>query len=946
MRPKLNWSHQAQALWAKTGEEDTWLNLPRHMMDSAAVGELLWTEWLAPGIRKRLEQNLALREEGTHFAGWLAGIHDIGKCTPMFQGQLRERPGLERHIHRVLDAGMLLRDTTQLDWYPHSTGSEIIIQRWLREHVNNVSRKLTNDLGAIAGAHHGLPSSSGFDRACRAEFQQMDPIWFSVQDELMQKLIEYTSSHSALLQVVGQRISRPDQMILTGLVIMADWLASNQQHFPLSVSNDASSRQRANQALAELSLTVPLQWPDLPDDPSQAYAERFQWPSDRGARPAQTETLRAARKLNGPGLICLEAPMGAGKTEAALAAAEVLARKTGRGGVIFAAPTMATSDALLSRVKDWAESIVATDEGQVTSLFLGHSKQGLNEDMQRLRRASSDIRNVDADYDSTNGEVIAHQWLSGRKLGMLANIVVGTIDQVLFLALQAKHAMLRHLGLSGKVVIIDEVHAYDAYMNAYLERALEWLGAYHVSIVLLSATLPHAIKARLVAAYARGLRQSNVSTEEIIPSGTEYPIITAADQDGARTLAVQAPPTQYRASIELLADDLKSLASIMHRVRKHGGALLVLCNTVGRAQEAYALAQEVVGDDSRLLHSRFIAIDRINLERELVSELGPPGDAGVPRPQRRIVVATQVVEQSLDLDFDAIVTDIAPMDLVLQRLGRVHRHQRSASERPTWAQQPRMWLRGFEDPGSEAQPPEFEYVQELIYSRAILLKTWALLRQRIASDGIEIPQDIPHLVQAVYGDVSIVPAAWNQAMEQAQEELEAQQADARNRAKTFMFPAPRAARSMSALWMDQTRDIAQNEVSEAQGLAQVRDTEPTIEVIVTQQVPDGYRILPWIDPSETILIPESVPDDRLAFTLASCSLRLPHSFSYPDVFDQALDELEEHTDAGWHHSHVLQGQLQLMLDEDLRTVLAGKTLRYDRTLGLIEEVADDPKEHD
>lgn len=249
MLRNIDWSDQAQALWAKTGEDDAWLNLPRHMMDSAAVGESLWANWLAPGVRKRLEQRLDLQHEGVQFAGWLAGVHDIGKCTPMFQGQLRERPGLERHIHRVLDAGLPLRNTTKHDWYPHSTGSELIIQRWLRERIDNVTARNTKHLAAIAGAHHGLPSSQGFERAGRAEFQHMDPTWLTVQDELMEKLIDYTCSHNALLRVLGQRISRPDQMVLTGLVIMADWLASNQDYFPLSVSETASSRQRAGSAI-------------------------------------------------------------------------------------------------------------------------------------------------------------------------------------------------------------------------------------------------------------------------------------------------------------------------------------------------------------------------------------------------------------------------------------------------------------------------------------------------------------------------------------------------------------------------------------------------------------------------------------------------------------------------------------------------------------------------
>lgn len=136
----------------------------------------------------------------------------------MFQGQLHERPGLERHIHRALDAGLPLHNTTKHDWYPHSNGSEIIIQRWLREHLDNVSLRNTNHFAAIAGAHHGLPSRHGFERACRAELQQLDPTWRTVQYELMNKLVAYTSSHNVLLKIFRQRVSRTDQMLLTGLI--------------------------------------------------------------------------------------------------------------------------------------------------------------------------------------------------------------------------------------------------------------------------------------------------------------------------------------------------------------------------------------------------------------------------------------------------------------------------------------------------------------------------------------------------------------------------------------------------------------------------------------------------------------------------------------------------------------------------------------------------------
>ena len=234
-------------------------------------------------------------------------------------------------------------------------------------------------------------------------------------------------------------------------------------------------------------------------------------------RPMQRAAVEVARSVETPGLMIIEAPMGEGKTEAALAAAEILAARTGRGGICVALPTMATTDAMFGRVHRWLERLPHEDGADVRSVFLAHGKARLNEEFQGLARSSGrwvmsamgeDLREGGSStrdkLRNPPDSVVVSQWMQGRKKGMLANFVVCTVDQVLMGALEMKHLCLRQLALANKVVVIDECHAYDSYMRCYLNRVLEWLGAMGVPVVLLSATLPAQQRREMLTSYQRG----------------------------------------------------------------------------------------------------------------------------------------------------------------------------------------------------------------------------------------------------------------------------------------------------------------------------------------------------------------------------------------------------------------------------------------------------------
>lgn len=932
------WSAAAASLWAKTGpEEHEWLSLPQHMIDSAMVGQYLWKNWVSPGVRQHTENSLnLLPEETAQFVSWVCGLHDVGKASVPFAAQATKQQGRDWLCDQIEQQGLPLpRQVAEGDWYPHSVESRAAWATYAEKHFQ-IHPRFANHLGDIFGAHHGLPAGGEMMKRSKAQ-RQNAPKWVALQEELISNIITFTGTRE-ILQRLGKSKYRPSsdlKMILTGVVIMADWIASNADFFPLIGKPAKDNQQRFLQGISTLNLPEPWNPRGFEEIPAhQAYVASFGWAHDISPRPMQQATFDIAQKITGPALICIEAPMGNGKTEAALIASEILAHKTGRNGIFFGAPTMATSDSLFNRTKNWAQ----LGQSPITSMYLGHSKNQLNTEFGSMPRGAqmrlSPEKTPEHHNSTQSSEVIAHQWLWGRKKGILSNVVVGTIDQVLMLALQSKHAMLRHLGLANKVVILDEIHSYNSYMSEYEAKALQWLGFYGVPVILLSATLPHAIKSKLITAYHQGLTGTDSETIRIPPTGPAYPAITTASSSGIEVHEIDQSVQPQTFSLQPIDDDSLTLASMLEPVAQGGGCILVLCNTVNRAQQAYTIAQRIVGKDAVLLHARFTAVERVTKERDLVKELGPQANHTTGRPARRIVIATQVVEQSLDVDFDCIITDVAPIDLLLQRMGRVHRHAHSLEDRPAWARKPHVYVRGMERIGTENHPPEFSQGVDAVYHQAVLLPTCAQLHlyKHSAPVEIDLPHDIPRLVQEVYSHPH-VPTGWEPTYRAYKQDLEQEFLTSEHRAKTYQFPPPFKTGYFVDLWKGNQQDA-----SEEEGVAQVRDTDPTIEVILTYTRGDGYYSpLPWLDEdlSHRQLVRGTEPDRDVARLLATSTVRLPYQFSkYPDWFEKTITELERNTDVGWGKSLYLKGQLQLNLDHNFSATINGLTVQYSPELGL------------
>ena len=483
----INLSPQARSLWAKTGggeEGNLWSPLYVHMADSALVARKLWDEWVSDSIKRQISDCVDGDDAAAAvLVSWLAGIHDIGKATPGFQYKVPER------AEYVQEMGLCLPSAHMVSHPPsHANMGEIILERKL----DGRGWGYPWSLGSIVGSHHGVPPSDDGvlrdieSRSGNFPIENMgDEGWISVQDELFAWMFDAVGVAKFEERYQVLVMSQPVQVLISALVIMSDWIASNSDFFPLTFRVESWEEFRLRADAAWVSFALPSSWHAEKSEleGEDFFHRRFAGlPENARLRPAQLEALRAALGMDDPGLLIIEAPMGNGKTEASLLCAEVMAAKSGAGGVAYLLPTMATSNAMFSRVEEWLKTVPDSKGELMRSMQLLHSKAALNPGYSKLRSWGSTWMGDEAKAYVEEG-VIAHQWFAGKKRGLLSSFVVGTVDQLLMAALKVKHVQLRHLGLAGKVVVVDEVHAYDAYMNTYLDRILTWLGAYGVPTI-------------------------------------------------------------------------------------------------------------------------------------------------------------------------------------------------------------------------------------------------------------------------------------------------------------------------------------------------------------------------------------------------------------------------------------------------------------------------------
>ncbi|WP_328965726.1 CRISPR-associated helicase Cas3' [Streptomyces virginiae] len=943
----LHWgaklTSEARTVWAKHDRKtEKWLPLWRHMADSAAMAGRLWDEWAPRHLRDLVAGDLPGGDEDARLlVVWLAAVHDIGKATPAFACQVDVLAG---QMDRCgLEMPTLKQFGTARSRAPHGLAGQVLLEEWLEQ--RGWPPRNVMSFAVPVGGHHGVPPAHEQFHDLRRHGELLrtpgpsEGLWRAVQTELLDACAEAYGVAGRLSQWRAVKLSQPVQAILSALVIFADWIASNPDLFMLFPEDrQRDEADRIDAAWRGIDLPRPWSPKVLEETAQEVFAARFGLPS---IRPLQEEAVCLAREVPSPGLMIIEAPMGEGKTEAALAVAEVFAARTGAGGCLIALPTRATSNAMYGRMRRWLKCL----PGEVDlTVFLAHSKGSLNGDFAKDMRAGA--RTVAAvDLDAVSGvvtsrrddtcaassQLVAHQWLRGRKKGLLAPFVVGTIDQLLFAGLKSRHLALRHLALAGKVIVIDEVHAYDAYMNEYLERVLSWLGAYRVPVVMLSATLPAGRRRRLAEAYA-GEAGGRPELEE----ADAYPLISVVAPGQVSVTNCPEVTAERRTEVvmEQLDDDLGVLADRLVSELVGGGCALVVRNTVDRVLRAAEVLRERFGPEAvTVAHSRFLDLDRARKDDDLVARFGPTG----LRPAGpHIVVASQVAEQSLDIDFDLLITDLAPVDLVLQRMGRLHRHRRGLGqcERPARLRTPRCLVTGVD---WEAIPPAPVAGSVSVYGRHVLLRSLAVLLPHWGKRPVVLPDDISPLVQAAYADGLAVPRdEWADAIAAAFTEHEITVVKQQRAAQVFLLAEVRKPGRSLVGWID--AGVGDADGTRA-GRAQVRDSDESLEVLVIQRRRDGtYGTVPWLGRGRGGLevSVDAVPPPRTARAVAASALRLPYHFSKPWVIDRAIEELEKFGPEAWQspECHWLAGELFLVLDEDCQTRLAGFEVHYSEADGL------------
>ena len=896
MRPRASLSN-ARLLAGKTDPNDTslWLPLWMHLRDTAEIMELLVRRWLPESVKKATgldEEQLIL------LARFLGDTHDVGKGILTFQ---------ERILKLLPEAKQRMERLTSLDCNesegkhtPHARASEAVL----------IELKCSYGIASIAGAHHGKPQEEEvvdeqFSKWSRNYYLEEDEtFWRGCWDELFAWILEdcELSSPEELPE-----LDVPTEILLTGLLTMADWIASNTRYFPLIPVEELGREdwypERAIRAWKELDLPEPWDAQPLVTDPEQ-FRERF------GFEPnaVQEAVIKVANEMDSPGILILEAPMGEGKTEAALAAAEILASRFTEGGIFFGLPTQATANGIFQRLLPWAEN--QPDEMR-KAIRLAHGMAELNETYLRLQKETVSVEDdCENEEEQEENRVMVHRWFCGNKQALLATFVVGTIDQLLMAGLKQKHVMLRHLGLAGKVVIIDECHAYDAYMNRYLDRVLEWLGCYQVPVILLSATLPAHRRAELVDAYC-----GKKSPDAPWKTSCGYPLLTWTD--GGEVKQQVIPKTKPSRTVKTIFMTEDSLPDLLRKKLCEGGCAGIVVNTVKKAQKiAEQLRKALPEMEVVLFHAQFLMPDRAKREEELMKRVGK--DSTPAERDKLIVVGTQVLEQSLDLDWDFLVTELCPMDLLLQRIGRLHRH--------SWRKRPKPLEQAccaVLDTGTD----EFDEGSKAIYGEWLLWRTRKLLPKEIC-----LPDDISPLVQDVYGWEQTDKLTGDAEIMKIKTAYEAEQEKKAGKPEAYMIRRPENNENALDNWM-----CDENASTDDAARAAVRDGDMSIDVLLMVQKTDGtIHFLPWQENGREVDA-NSPPLQEDALRIARQKLRLPGILSKEWNQKSVIDELEAENKQllpMWQLSPLLRGELVLLLDENQTAHLAGWELSYDRENGL------------
>ncbi len=825
------------AKWDESGRSHP---LIYHLLETAAVAEALWEYGLSSGVKLSITVWMQTDEDNAIrlIVFWIA-LHDIGKATPSFQRLSQLTAILLKTMGFIfLDCGVNAKH--------HSLLSAWILEGFIDQLKIETLGNRRKLLYTIGGHHGKMITPRELNSMTYRTKNLGEGRWTDIQNLLFEKITEIINPPETIRLQKGEAVSNAFFSVLSGMMITADWIASNTDYFPYQdpginlYDYYQQAKESACNALRKLGW---IGW--QPAGIPRSFQEVF--PGISVPNTMQRSVINQLDALSDPFLMILEAPTGNGKTEAALYVADYWMQKEHLRGSYVAMPTQATSNQMFGRVRAYLES--RYPEARI-NLQLVHGNAMISEDFQKMQLTA-----IADDEPDRLGSVHAMTWFTTKKLSLLAPFGVGTVDQTLLSVLHTRHFVLRLFGLYRKVLIFDEVHAYDVYMLDIFERLLAWLHAIGTSVIILSATLPSETRKSLLRAY------NPEAKTEFTP--VAYPRLSLNSKQKITVMNVGKPENRS-VKLKFINNQPESIVKVLKTVLKDGGCAAIICNTVGRAQTVYRAIKDsgLFGDFPLLLfHARTPFCYREDREKAVLASYGKLSEQPL-EPRRGIVVATQVIEQSLDLDFDFLISDLAPIDLLIQRIGRLQRHAQMKFPplRPAALSTPTCIIAIPDQLIDEL--PVFE-ADSYVYDEVFLQRTFLVLRDRT---NFTLPEQSDELIEAVYSENEFAGLTDVQLkkMRKLNNALKYKDEASSKKAQDGLIPDV----NQGNIFIADEFDLEEDDPNIHPALqAKTRDTQPSVQLVCIIRLEDGR--LAFLDEKTPCNIEKNPTGEQVVHALKS-----------------------------------------------------------------------------
>lgn len=644
-----------------------------HLLDTMAVSEILWGKYLSISQKNFISNSLGLSEkEAKTIILFAAGMHDIGKANPYWLSHTLKLtaqhpmfvelpwdncPDLSENWRHDLTGGVYFSKSSQLE-----------------------TSSLKTLLLRVVSGHHGHFQDDKV-LALKEDYEPRSE-WIKAQQNIENLIINISDIN---VELKPNRAPDSITALIAGIVVLSDWIASNSnyiyqahQNYPSYESHYEASKKIASDFLNKEGFVAPNWKTDL------SWGKVF--PNIPTPNALQDSMINNPEIFNQPGLLMISAPMGMGKTETSLYAASQFGSRLGLGGIWVALPTRATTNAMFERMIGLSQKIYTQPKNTVS---LMHSSALISEATANIldsegiavsqRATDNSFSQI---YDSDNVQDFISSFLKEKRQGGLSSIVTSTIDQLINVTIPLKHNMLRWVGISGKVLILDEIHDFDTYTFGLIKKLVEWCATYKIPVIAMSATLSQKSQQELLNAYVMNTdsRPPTNKNDTFLPSkGIDSPgWLYATVKNGkiettTEKVIVNEIPIAYQTELIATNDFSDKIVEIFHKEKENNPTVLVVCNTVNQAVGVYRALKEDsnIGVPVKLLHSRMSETQKTHIINEMMDVVGKKASVRTPH----IMVATQIVQQSMDIDYDVLITALTPLPELLQRYGRVHRHE-------------------------------------------------------------------------------------------------------------------------------------------------------------------------------------------------------------------------------------------------------------------------------